>query len=115
MEISRTGQRTTALEKPEEKARPNHSEFAVAANSANDSETPIGRISERPEIAAGDLLDPVKKEKLLTNCLAGLLTSTSHQLGLSVSEAQKQQITTFLAADPLLRSKILSYLKQLAR
>ena len=115
MDINRAGPRNAHLENPVQRTETDGAGFANPVMPAMDpaggavpAEAPAG-------ITRADLRDAHKKEEILNHCFGGMMSGATKELGVALTDAQKQNVLEFLRNDPLMRGKLLNYLEQIAK
>jgi hypothetical protein len=64
------------------------------------------------EFSRADLQDPTKLEAILNRYLEEFVDSASVRIDIPVSDAGRKAVVEFMAADPLIRARLVSYLEQ---
>lgn len=95
------------------KSFPRQSETASAAGAP--AADPSSLASLLSEYKKTDLQDPAKVEKMLSQCASGLLGSALGQTGSKLSPDESSYLTGYLQNDPIMRSKLMSYLEQVLK
>jgi hypothetical protein len=108
MDINRTGPRNAQFDNPAQATERTAARFKSSAPAAADAGAP-------PALAQADLADPRKSEEIVARSFGALVDDAGKQLGASPTDAQKRDLVQFLANDPLMRGKMLSYLEQIAK
>lgn len=114
MEINRTGPRNPYFEDPAQRSEPAGARFRSSGPQAD----PPGIASSNgiaPAITQADLRDPGKAEEMLTRRFGDLVDNAGRQLGVPVSDAQKNNVVEFLGNDPVMRGKLMNYLEQVVK
>jgi hypothetical protein len=115
MDINRAGPRNAHLENQVQRTEPNGTGFMNPVTPAMDPASG-GVPAEAPAgIARTDLRDAQKREEILNHCFGGMIGGASNELGVALTDAQKQNVLEFLRNDPLMRGKLLNYLEQIAK
>ena len=111
MDINRTGPRNSPLENPTQKTEHNSSGFKNSADEARGSDPGVAARAAAG-VTRGDLADAGKAEEILKRYFSDMVESASRELGVCVSDTQKQNLVQFLGNDPVIRGKLLNYLEQ---
>jgi hypothetical protein len=115
MEINRTGPRQTQIEDPAAKPQPSASRFRCAGSPAVDAGATAPPTGVPPGITPADLRDAGKAEAALMSCFNDMVDNAGQQLGVTVSDEQRQKLLEFLGSDPMIRGKLLSFLEQVVK
>jgi hypothetical protein len=112
MEINRTGPRSPQFEDPAQAEKRTAARFKSPAPSPADPGSTVTPANIPPGITQADLRDQRKAEALLKQCFGNLVDQAGQQLGVPISDTQKQNLLEFLGNDPVMRGKLLNYLEQ---
>jgi hypothetical protein len=115
MEINRTGPRNPHPEDSTKVSEQNGANFKHQSIGGSEPVSPGANTADVPAgITRADLNDEKKTDEILKQYFSGAVDQSSRDLGVTLSAAQKQKVVEFMAADPVMRGKVASYLRQVA-
>ena len=115
MDINRTGPRQTHLEDPAPKSQRTTARFRSTGAEPVDSGATAPPTGVPTGVTLSDLRDPGKAEQTLRRCFGDMVDNAGRQLGVTVSDEQKQKLLEFLGSDPIMRGKLLAFLEQVVK
>jgi hypothetical protein len=112
MDINRTGPRSPHFEDPAQTAQRTATRFKSPASDPADAAQSATAAGVPSGVTQADLRDPRKADETLMQCFGNLVDRAGGQLGMPISNAQKQNVLDFLGSDPVMRGKLINYLEQ---
>jgi hypothetical protein len=113
MEINRIRQ-NSGVEQNRPEAETDNAKFNAQASAIGQPET-MASAPPSANVTRTDLADAGKRDEILKQSFDRLVSDAGNQLGIPISSKQKEDLIGFLQDDPMLRSKLLNYLGQIAK